>query len=79
MVKYGKQYRQLQLDEWKKYYFDYKGLKHKIRQMKRVLGKDIKVKEKEELPSLLSTPYSLKKLRKMLKVVIYLKIKKEKI
>ena len=56
MVKYGKQYRQLQLDEWKKYYFDYKGLKHKIRQMKRVLVKDIKVKEKEARPSLLSTP-----------------------
>ena len=56
MVKYGKQYRQLQLDEWKKYYFDYKALKHKIRQMKRVLVKDIKVKEKEGRPSLLSTP-----------------------
>ena len=56
MVKYGKQYRQLQLEEWKKYYFDYKGLKHKIRQMKRVLVKEIKVKEKEARPSLLSTP-----------------------
>ena len=56
MVKYGKQYRQLQLDEWKKYYLDYKGLKHKIRQMKRVLVKDIKVKEKSARPSLLATP-----------------------
>ena len=56
MVKFGKQYRQLQLDEWKKYYLDYKGLKHKIRQMKRVLVKDIKVKDKSNRPSLLSTP-----------------------
>ena len=56
MVKFGKQYRQLQLDEWKKYYLDYKGLKHKIRQMKRVLVKDIKVKDKASRPSLLSTP-----------------------
>ena len=56
MVKYGKQYRKLQLNEWKKYYLDYKGLKHKIRQMKRVLVQDIKVKEKSNRPSLLSTP-----------------------
>ena len=56
MVKYGKQYKQLQLDEWKKYYFDYKGLKHKIRLMKRVLVKEIKVKDKSNRPSLLSTP-----------------------
>ena len=56
MVKYGKQYRKLQLNEWKKYYLDYKGLKHKIRQMKRVLVQDIKVKEKSDRPSLLSTP-----------------------
>ena len=56
MVKYGKQYRQLQLDEWKKYYLDYKGLKHKIRQMKRALVKDIKIINKEDKPSLLSTP-----------------------
>ena len=56
MVKYGKQYRKLQLEEWKKYYLDYKGLKHKIRQMKRVLVQDIKTKEKTTRPSLLSTP-----------------------
>ena len=56
MVKFGKQYRQLQLDEWKKYYLDYKGLKHKIRQMKRVLVKDIKTKDKANRPSLLTTP-----------------------
>ena len=56
MVKYGKQYRQLQLGEWKKYYLDYKALKHKISQMKRILVKEIKVKEKQARPSLLSTP-----------------------
>ena len=56
MVKYGKQYRQLQLEEWKKYYLDYKSLKHKIRQMKRVLVKDIKVNDAGTRPSLLSTP-----------------------
>ena len=56
MVKFGKQYRQLQLDEWKKYYIDYKGLKHKIRLMKRVLVKDLKDNEKANRPSLLSTP-----------------------
>ena len=26
MVKYGKEYRKLQLDEWKKYYLNYKKL-----------------------------------------------------
>ena len=31
MVKFGKEYRKLQLDEWKKYYMDYKGLKRKRR------------------------------------------------
>ena len=56
MVKYGKQYRQLQLGEWKKYYLDYKALKHKISQMKRILVKEIKVKEKQARPSLLATP-----------------------
>ena len=56
MVKFGKQYRLLQLDEWKKYYLDYKGLKHKIRLMKRVLVKDLADNEKANRPSLLSTP-----------------------
>ena len=46
MVKFGKQYRLLQLDEWKKYYLDYKGLKHKIRLMKRVLVKDLITQKK---------------------------------
>ena len=56
MVKYGKQYRRLQLEEWKKYYVDYKALKHKIRQMKRILVNEIKIKEKQSRPSLLSIP-----------------------
>ena len=56
MVKFGKQYRLLQLDEWQKYYLDYKGLKHKIRLMKRVLVKDLADNEKANRPSLLSTP-----------------------
>ena len=56
MVKFGKEYRQLQLDEWKKYYLDYKGLKHKIRLMKRVLVQEIKVKDRTSRPSLHSTP-----------------------
>ena len=56
MVKYGKQYRKLQLEEWKKYYLNYKGLKHKIRQMKRALVKDIKDNNKENRPSLLAEP-----------------------
>ena len=56
MAKYGKQYRKLQLPEWKKYYLDYKGLKHKIRLMKRALVKDIKDNNKENRPSLLAEP-----------------------
>ena len=56
MVKFGKQYRLLQLDEWQKYYLDYKGLKHKIRLMKRVLVKDLADNEKANRPSLLATP-----------------------
>ena len=56
MVKYGKEYRRLQLDEWKKYYFDYKSLKHKIKEMKQILFKDLKIRSNEERPSLLSIP-----------------------
>ena len=56
MVKYGKEYRQLQLDEWKKYYLNYKTLKKKIKEMKRILIKDLKVKDKNIRPSLLTTP-----------------------
>ena len=56
MVKYGKQYRLLQLEEWKKYYLDYKGLKHKIKEMKRVLVKELKINKNVNRPSLLTTP-----------------------
>ena len=56
MVKFGKQYRLLQLDEWKRYYLDYKGLKPKIRLMKRILVKDLADNEKANRPSLLSAP-----------------------
>ena len=56
MVKYGKEYRQLQLDEWKKYYLNYKKLKQKIKEMKKILSKDLKVKDKNIRPSLLATP-----------------------
>ena len=55
MVKYGKEYRKLQLDEWKKYYLNYKLLKQKIKSMKKTLFKELKIKEGPR-PSLLSTP-----------------------
>ena len=42
MVKYGKEYRNLQLEEWKKYYLDYKALKQKIKEMKQTLFKDLR-------------------------------------
>ncbi len=45
MVKYGKEYRKLQLDEWKKYYLNYKLLKQKIKEMKKTLFKELKIKE----------------------------------
>jgi len=56
MVKFGKEYRALQLDEWKKYYLDYKILKRKIKEMKRVLIKDLKIADELKRPSLLETP-----------------------
>jgi hypothetical protein len=55
MVKYGKEYRKLQLDEWKKYYLDYKKLKQKIKEMKQTLFKDLRSKDIPS-PELLSTP-----------------------
>ena len=55
MVKYGKEYRKLQVDEWKKYYMDYKGLKRKIREMKQTLFKDLRQTEGAR-PELLSMP-----------------------
>ena len=56
MVKYGKEYKRLQLDEWKKYYLNYKTLKHKIKEMRQILFKDLKLKPNEGRPSLLSIP-----------------------
>ena len=44
MVKYGKQYRQYQIEEWKTHYINYKALKQKIKQIKSKLPK-------EEVPS----------------------------
>ena len=55
MVKFGKEYRKLQLDEWKKYYMDYKGLKRKIKEMKQILFKELRQSEGAR-PELLSTP-----------------------
>ena len=56
MVKFGKEYRAIQLDEWKKYYLDYKILKHKIKEMKRLLIKDLKIADYKKRPTLLETP-----------------------
>ena len=56
MVKFGKEYRSLQLDEWKKYYLDYKILKRKIKEMKKVLIKDLKITDYQKRPTLLETP-----------------------
>ena len=44
MVKYGKQYREYQIEEWKSHYIDYKILKQKIKYLRTKLPK------KEELP-----------------------------
>ena len=35
MVKYGKQYREYQIEEWKPHYINYKALKQKIKQIKK--------------------------------------------
>jgi hypothetical protein len=44
------------LDEWKKYYFDYKILKRKIKEMKVVLNKDLKNTDNQKRPTLLEAP-----------------------
>ena len=59
MVKFGKEYRKLQLDEWKKYYIDYKALKKKIKEIKiKIFGKRHQENEKKRntRPSILSLP-----------------------
>ena len=40
MVKYGKQYREYQIEEWKAHYINYKALKQKIKQIKTKLPKE---------------------------------------
>ena len=40
MVKYGKQYREYQIEEWKPHYINYKALKQKIKQIKAKLPKE---------------------------------------
>jgi len=40
MVKYGKQYRQYQIEEWKPHYINYKSLKQKIKQIRTKLPKE---------------------------------------
>ena len=40
MVKYGKQYREYQIEEWKPHYINYKALKQKIKQIREKLPKD---------------------------------------
>ena len=40
MVKYGKQYREYQIEEWKPHYINYKALKQKIKQIKTKLPKE---------------------------------------
>ena len=40
MVKYGKQYREYQIEEWKPHYINYKALKQKIKQIREKLPKE---------------------------------------
>ena len=40
MVKYGKKYREFQIEEWKPHYINYKALKQKIKQIKTKLPKE---------------------------------------
>ena len=57
MVKYGKIYRKIQTEEWKKYYIDYKLLKQKIKEIKNKLTNVIRTSRNRKLSraSLLST------------------------
>ena len=56
MVKYGKTYRKIQTEEWKKYYLDYKLLKKKIKEIKENIGQSPKKNLRESRSSLLLTP-----------------------
>ena len=57
MVKYGKIYRKIQTEEWKKYYINYKILKVKIKEIRNKLGNVIRTSRNRKLSraSLLST------------------------
>ena len=56
MVKYGKIYKQIQTEEWKKYYLNYKLLKQKIKEIKKKLEPEIRTSLKSPRTSLLSSP-----------------------
>ena len=56
MVKYGKIYKQIQTEEWKKYYLNYKLLKQKIKEIKKKLEPEIRSSLKSPRTSLLSSP-----------------------
>ena len=55
MVKFGKEYRKLQLEEWEKYYFNYKALKQKIKELRQILFKDLR-DSKAASPEFLAEP-----------------------
>ena len=56
MVKYGKIYRKIQTEEWKKYYLDYKLLKKKIKEIKGNLGHSVRKSTRVSRSSLLLSP-----------------------
>ena len=56
MVKYGKTYRKIQTEQWKKYYLDYKLLKVKIKEIKNKLGPIARNSFRPSRTSLLSSP-----------------------
>ena len=56
MVKYGKLYRKIQIEEWRKYYINYKLLKIKIKEIRNKLGNVIRNSARTSRSSLLSSP-----------------------
>jgi len=56
MVKYGKIYRKIQTEEWRKYYINYKLLKQKIKEFKNKLSSVIRTSNTVTRTSLLSSP-----------------------
>lgn len=55
MAKFGKLYRKIQLEEWRKHYINYKLLKQKIKEMKKKLFKTLRNTEGPR-PEILSIP-----------------------